>query len=259
MARRHGAPEVVARVGDLTVLRDTRRPSGRLLMQGDMEASYVDLADPRHVEFDYLRRMRDMVEAAGAHRVVHVGGAGCALARALAAARPEDRQEVIESDAEVLALARAHLGLRRAPGLRVRLGEGREQLAARPPRSADAVLVDAFEGARVPRRLVTAEALAIAARVVAPRGFVAVNVVDSRTLGDVAAIGAGLHESFAHVYATAPAPILARRRGGNVVVTGAHEALPLTRLRSAAAADPSPAVIRELGEEAAPWRDDEAG
>ena len=61
-----------------------------------MDASYVDLADPRHLEFDYLRWLRALVRAAGARRVVHVGGAGCALARALAAAHPDHRQEVIE-------------------------------------------------------------------------------------------------------------------------------------------------------------------
>jgi spermidine synthase len=103
-----------------------------------MDASYVDLADARHLEFDYLRRMRDLVEAAGARRVVHVGGAGCALARALAAAYPDARQEVIELDAGVVELARRHLGLRRSPGLRVRVGDGRALLAARPEGTADA-------------------------------------------------------------------------------------------------------------------------
>src|SRR3954449_5905931 len=81
MPRRRSGPEVLAAAGDLVVERDARRPSGRLLRQGDMEASYVDLADARHLEFDYLRRMRDLVEALGARRIVHVGGAGCALAR----------------------------------------------------------------------------------------------------------------------------------------------------------------------------------
>ena len=82
MAR--GRSLLVAEVGELTVLRDRERPSGRLLRQGEVDASYVDLADASHLEFDYLRWMRDLVELAQAHHVVHVGGAGCALARALA-------------------------------------------------------------------------------------------------------------------------------------------------------------------------------
>ena len=116
-----------------------------------MDATYVDLADARHLEFDYLRWLRELVEAAGARRVVHVGGAGCALARALAAEHPDHRQEVIERDAAVVEVARGHLGLRRAPGLKVRVGDGRATLAGRPDGSADAVLVDAFAGAQVPR------------------------------------------------------------------------------------------------------------
>jgi len=170
VGRRRAAPELIAREGDLVVLRDRERPSGRLLRQDDMDASYVDLEDPKRLGFEYLRRMRDVVEVAGARRVVHVGGAGCALARALAAAHPDHRQEVLEVDPAVVEMARRHLGLRRAPGLRVRVGEGRAVLSRRDAGSADAVLIDAFVGARVPRSVVTVEALATFARVVAPAG-----------------------------------------------------------------------------------------
>ena len=260
MGRRRTAPELVAAAGDLAVLRDRARPSGRLLRQGEMEASYVDLADPRHLEFDYLRRMRDLVEAAGARRVVHVGGAGCALARALAAAAPQHRQEVIELDPGVVELARAHLGLRRAPGLRVRVGDGRAVLAGLRDGAVDAVLVDAFVGARVPCHLVTVEALADLARVAR---LAAVNVVDTRALADAAAIAAGLRQAFPHVLALGTPGVLAKRRGGNVVLAGSRDPLPLERLRARAAADPSPAALLEPDAIAAfcggalPWRDGE--
>src|SRR5215207_4310790 len=223
-----------------------------------MDASYVDLADPKHLEFDYLRRMRDVVLAVRARRVVHVGGAGCALARALAAAHPDRRQEVIELDGDVVELARRHLGLRRAPGLRVRVGDGRALLARRPDGSADAVLVDAFVGARVPRHLVTAEALADAARVA---GLAAVNVVDVKPLSDAAAIAAGLAAAFPYAYALGASAVLAKRRGGNVVLAGSHDPLSLDRLRARAAADRSPAAVVGPEEMPAftggvpPWRD----
>jgi spermidine synthase len=258
VGRRRAAPELIAAAGELSVLRDRERPSGRLLRQGAMDASYVDLADARHLEFDYLRRMRDVVLATGSRRVVHVGGAGCALARALAAAAPEHRQEVIELNGDVVELARRHLGLRRAPGLKVRVGDGRAVLARRPDRSADAVLVDAFVGARVPRHLVTAEALADLARVA---GLAAVNVVDSRAMDHAAAIAAGLRGAFLHTIALGAATALAKRRGGNVVLVGAHARPPLDRLRASAAADRDPGAL--LGPEeidafiggATPWRD----
>jgi spermidine synthase len=258
VGRRRSAPELIAAAGELTVFRDRERPSGRLLRQGEMDASYVDLADARHLEFDYLRRMRDVVLAAGARRVVHVGGAGCALARALAAAQPGHRQEVIELDGDVVELARRHLGLRRAPGLRVRVGDGRAVLAGRPDGSADAVLIDAFVGARVPRHLVTTEALADLARV---SRLAAVNVVDARPMDDAAAIAAGLRGAFGDVIALGAAPVLAKRRSGNVVLVGAHELPPLDRLRTTAAADRSPGTLLEPGDMEAfiggalPWRD----
>jgi spermidine synthase len=243
MARRRSGPQILAQSGDLLVQRDADRPSGRLLRQGDMDASYVDLADPRHLEFDYLRRMRDLVEALRARRVLHVGGGAGALARALAATDRERRQDVVEVDPDVLAFAREHLGLRRAPGLRVRQGDGRAFLRSRRDDSADAILIDAFVGARVPRHLVTAEALADAARVLAPGGALAVNVVDAPPLKDARAIAAGLLETFAVVAGLGAGPVLRARRTGNVVLIGAHGPLPLEPLRTRAAADPSPATL----------------
>src|SRR4051812_25615390 len=192
-----------------------------------MDASYVDLADPRHLEFDYLRWSAAVVEAAGARDVVHIGGAACALARALAASRPDRRQELVELDPAVVELARAHLGLRRAPGLRVRTGDGRAVLARRDDASADAVLVDAFAGARVPRHLVSAEGLAALARVVAPGGIAAINVIDARGLADTGAIAAGLRSAFATVAALGPSAVVHGRRGGNVVLVASHEPLLL--------------------------------
>jgi spermidine synthase len=241
--RRRSAPEIVASAGELIVERDRDRPSGRLLRQGDMESSYVDLADAGHLEFDYMRRMRDLVEAIRAQRIVHVGGAGCALPRALAVGDPSRRQLVAEVDGDVLALARAHLGLRRAPGLRVRHADGRALLAAEPDASADAILIDAFVGARVPRHLATLEALRDVARVLAPRGAVAINVVDAAPLPDARAIAAGLCEVFATVAVIGGPGAVRARRGGNVVLLAARGALPLERLRVRAAADPSPAAL----------------
>lgn len=236
MARRRAPDPVIARVGDLVVERDPSRPSGRLLRQDDMDASYVDLADPRHLEFDYLRWARIVLETAGARRVLHVGGAGCALPRALAAADPEGRHEVVEIDPAVLDLARAHLGLRRAPGLRVRVGDGRARIAARADADADAIVLDAFVGARVPRHLVTAEALGDAARV-AP--LTVINIVDTRRLEDTRAIAAGLRTAYPVVAALGARGL----RGGNVVLIGAAAAPAWDRIAARAAADPSPARL----------------
>lgn len=241
MARRRGVDPVLARVGDLEVLRDPVRPSGRLLRQDDMDASYIDLADARHLEFDYLRWARIVLEAFGARRVLHVGGAGCALARALVAADPEGRHEVVEISPEVLEVARAHLGLKRSPGLRVRVGDGRERIAAREDASADAIVFDAFIGARVPRHLVTVEAFADAARV-AP--LTLVNIVDTRSLEDTRTIAAALSTAYPVVGALGARGL----RGGNVVLIGSSGPIPGDRIASRAAADASPARLLEAAD-----------
>jgi protein-L-isoaspartate O-methyltransferase len=244
---------VVASDNELSVQRDPQRPSGRLLRQDDMDASYVDLADPRHLEFDYVRWLHLLLTTLGARHVVHVGGAACTLARALLAEDASSRQEVFELDERVLDLARAHLGLRRQPGLKVRVADGRFALETRADASADAIVIDAFVGARVPRHLVTLEAFENCARV-AP--VTAVNVVDTAGWRDARAIAAGLGEAYAHVRALGSGS----RRGGNLIVFGVSEPNDDRRLESLAAADRSPARLLTAGDLAGspPWRDQPA-
>jgi spermidine synthase len=223
----------VARAGDLVVERDRQRPSGRLLRQGNTDSSYVDLADPSHLEFDYLRWMRIVLRAARVRRVLHIGGAACALPRAMAAEDPGGRQEVCEVDAGVLALAREHLGLRRAPGLRVRHAEGRAFIAAQPDASWEAVAIDAFVGVAVPPRLITVQALGDCARV-AP--LTLINVLDNRSARHMCAVAAALSRVYPRVWALGG-------RAGNTVVVGAEARLDLDRIGAKAAADPSPARL----------------
>ncbi len=230
---RRTADTVIAQWGELIVERDPSRPSGRLLLQGDMEASYVDLADPAYLEFAYLRWMRAVLKVARARRVLHIGGGACALPRALAAAEPGGRQQVCEVDGDVLALARAHLGLRRMPGLRVRRMEGRAFIAAQPDAAFEAIVIDAFVGAAVPRPLVTVEGLREAARVAA---LTLINVVDNRSHRAVRPVAAGLAACYPRVWSLAG-------REGNTVLVGARAQLNLAVIAAHVAADRSPARV----------------
>lgn len=244
---------IVASDGALIVQRDPQRPSGRLLRQAEMDACYVDLADPHHLEFDYLRWARLVLKTFGARHVLHVGGAACALARALLAEDRNSRHEVFEIDLATVEIAREHLGLRRQPGLRVRVADGRDALAGCADGSADAIVIDAFVGARVPRHLVTAEALSNCARV-AP--LTVVNVVDTAGWREARAIAAGLGDAYQHIGALGAGS----RRGGNLILLGAATEPRWHHLESIAAADRSSA--RLLGPAnlagAAAWRDQAA-
>ncbi len=255
MPRLRAQQLTLARSGELVAERDPLRPSGRLLRQGDMDASYIDLADPTHLEFDYMRWLRIVLRVARARRVLHVGGGACALPRALAAEDPTGRQEVCEVDPGVLALSREHLGLRRMPGLRVRVAEGRSLLARQGAGSWDAVVIDAFVSATVPRQLITVQALAEVARV-APVGLV--NVVDNRSARDVRAVGAALSTAYPCVWAVGG-------RAGNTIVAGGVSRLDLERIAALLAADPSPArltapdALALLLAGTVPLRDEEVG
>ena len=251
--RRRRAPTTIARRGDLIVERDPLYAPGRLLRQGGMDASYVDLADPSNLQFGYLRWMRIVLRAARARRVLHVGGGACALPRALAAEDPAGRQEVCEVDGDVLDLAREHFGLRRMPGLHVRHADGRAFIAAQRESSWDAVAIDAFIDATVPRRLITVQALAAVARV-APLALI--NVIDDRSRREVRTIAASLAQSFDRVWALGG-------RAGNTILAGGARPLDLDRIAAQAAADPAPARVTapapmaDLISGSSPLRDEE--
>jgi spermidine synthase len=198
-----------------------------------MDASYIDLADPSHLEFDYMRWMRIVLRATRARRIMHVGGGACALPRALAAEDPDGRQEVCEVDPDVLEFARQHFGLRRVPGLRVRCGEGRAIVSRQPAGSWDAVVIDAFVAAAVPRRLITTEALADIARV-APLALL--NVLDDRAAREVHPIAAAFAGAYPYVWTLGG-------RTGNTIVAGSATPLDLDRIAALAASDPSPARL----------------
>ena len=233
MARSAAAPKVIARDGDLIVESDPRRPTGRLLRQADMEASYVDLADASHLEFDYMRWMRIVLRAVRARRVLHLGGGACALARALAAEDPSGRQLVCEVDGRVLALAREHLGSAPGPGLRVRHAEGRACLERQPQGTWDAVVIDAFIGAVIPRPLITVEALALVARV-APLALV--NIVDDRSARELRLVAAAVSTAYPEAWAL-------RGRAGNSVLIGGVKLPDLDMVAARVAADRSPASV----------------
>jgi hypothetical protein len=219
---------------------DPNRPGGRLLTLDDHEASYVDLDDPAHLEWPYVRRIGDVIDAfrppGSAIDAVHLGGGACTLARYILATRPRSTNEVFEHDPGVLALAREHLGLRTSPRLRVRVLDAAEGLAKRPDASADLVVGDAFVRQVIPPSLTGPAATAELRRVLRPAGVHVLNVVDGRGLPLARELGRTLATDFAHVAAIAPRAIVRKRAGGNVILAASNEPLPIAALAQRAAA-----------------------
>jgi spermidine synthase len=236
------------------------RPWRRLLRLDGEDASHVDLRDPSHLEFAYVRRLADacdLVAAPGAPvDAVHLGGGGFTLPRYVEATRPGSRQEVAEIDAALIALARAHLGLRPSPRLRVRAADGRRMLERRPRGGAHVVVLDAFVDLRVPERLATVEFARAARRALRPDGVLAANVVEPLPqLRDAPSaarpLAAALARAFPHLAVAGTRKVLRRRQGGNVVLLASARPLPLGALAARARRGPAPEVLLGGGDAAA--------
>jgi SAM-dependent methyltransferase len=218
---------------------DPSRLDGRLLWVDGIECSYVDLADPTHLEFSYVRRMADALDLAwptpAPVDAVHIGGGGCTLARYLAATRPRSRQVVYELDPGLVQLARDYLGLRTSPTLRVRIGDARKRLAERRDASADVVFGDAFDGVLVPPQLATLEFADEVRRVLRPDGLYVLNVIDCPPLRVSRTCAATLLAAFRHVALIGNRDLLRERDAGNTVFVAADVPLPIAELTGVAA------------------------
>ncbi len=221
---------------------DARRPGGRTLVLDEREASYVDLDDPKHLAWPYVRRIGDVIDLArppgAALDALHLGGGACTLARYVAATRPRSIQEVVEIDEGLVALAREHLGLRTSPRLRVRVGDAAVLLPKRPDATLDLVVGDAFDGPDVPPALRTAAFAREVRRVLRPRGVFVLNVVDAPPLAVAREAAGALLAAFDQVAVIAPRKILRARGHGNLVLVASTGALPVEALAARAAASP---------------------
>jgi spermidine synthase len=199
-----------------------------------------------------MRRIADLIDAfrpaVSGIDVLHIGGGACALPRYVEATRPASRQRVFELDPGVVALARAHFGLRPTPRLRVKVGDAADLLPARADRSADLVIGDAFDGPHVPVRLSGPAFVAHVRRVLRPAGVYALNVIDIPPLDEVHGHSAILEEVFGHVLWVAPPGVLRGRAPGNVVLFASAARLPVAALeRTARSAVPREQVYVARG------------
>ena len=69
------------RFGTAELVRDTARGNAWLVSVDGVAQSYVDLDDPAHLEFDYVRRFADVVDRLppGPLDALAIGGAACTL------------------------------------------------------------------------------------------------------------------------------------------------------------------------------------
>ncbi|CCH89973.1 Putative spermidine synthase [Modestobacter italicus] len=212
---------------------------GRVLVLDTLRHSYVDLADPQHLEFEYVQAIASVTDAVsppGAPlSALHVGGGGLTLPRYLADVRPGTVSRVLEVDPGVVELDVDALGLQTSDELEVRVGDARVGLQAEQTGTRDLVVGDAFGGLSVPWQLTTVEALQLVDDALADDGVYAVNLIDHPPLAFVRAELATLREVFPEVLLLARAPVLAGDDGGNVVAVASRRALPVEAIAAAMA------------------------
>lgn len=166
--------------GQVELVVDRDDPRALTVHVNGVPSSFIDLDDPRNVGFEYMEIMCAVIACAppGPLDVVHLGAAGCAMARFVDAERPGSRQIGVDIDARLLELARQWFDLPRSPRLRLRAGDARAELATLAPGSADVVVRDVFAGDRTPEHLVTGEFVDDVLRVLRPGGLYLVNCAD---------------------------------------------------------------------------------
>ena len=239
-------PDLVLRPGrdGARLVPDVAYPRAFTLRVGRTDQSYVDLDDPRRLEFDYLEQIAlvlDHLAPAGTPlRTVHVGGAAMSLARYLAVTRPRSSQVVLEPDTELTAFVREHLPLPPRSGIRVRGVDGRSGVAALRDGYADVVIVDAFVGPRTPAEVTSLEFWTDVRRVLRPSGAVVANITDRGPLPYGRRVLAGLAARFSELVLLAEASTLKGRRFGNVVLVGSAQPLPIDTIAAEAGRAPYP-------------------
>jgi spermidine synthase len=234
-------------------VRDRDRPRAWTLLIDQVPQSHVDLDDPEHLEFEYIRRIGRLLDATGPAgqplRVLHLGAGGLTLARYVAATRPRSSQLAVDDDPALVDLVRVELPFTKTgraghpTGIRVRIGDARRELESLRPDSFDVVIADAFSDGRTPASLTSAEFMTAARNALRDAGVLALNVADGPPLTHARAQVATVRSVFPHACLIADTGVLRGRRFGNLVLAASRQELPIPPLTRLIAADPLPARL----------------
>ncbi|WIM93878.1 fused MFS/spermidine synthase [Actinoplanes oblitus] len=206
--------------GAAELVPDPRRPRGWTLLVNGVPQSYVDLADPEHLEFPYVRQiargLRAWARSAVPESVLHLGGGGLTVPRLVARWWPGAAQVVVELDADLVTMVTRELPPERPPEIVV--GDAREAVERAGTGRYDVIVADVFAGAAMPEHLGTVEFVTQLRRVLRPGGLLIMNVTDVPPMAFTRIQVATVAAAFADVGLLGDQAVLRGRRAGNVIV-----------------------------------------
>jgi spermidine synthase len=230
----------------IELLADAERPGGFVLLIDRVRQSYVDLDDPSYLDFEYMRWFAAALDGLrpGRLAVTHIGGGAGAMPRWIDTDRPGSTHIILEPDANLVDLIRRRLPFARDARVRIRTTPGRPGLERLQEESADVVILDAFDGARVPADLTTAECLGEVARVLRSDGLFLANVGDGGRLDYSKRLAAGLRKLVGAPVVVSEKRVFGGARFGNVVLAASPGRIDVPGLRRRLSAEIFPAQVR---------------
>jgi len=213
---------------------DDNRPSGRTLILDRIHNSYVDLEDPTHLEFRYIKLIADIIATEmpeGALEVISIGGGGFTLPGYIDHTRPGSLNTVLEIDAKLVDIGQSELAL--TDEIDVVVDDARISLRELPDGHAHLVIGDAYSGASVPWHLTTVEFNTQIRRAMAPEGVYVMNVIDYGELEFIRSEARTLLEVFPDVALFAPTNYLAGDAGGNFILVAASRPMDIDGIEAA--------------------------
>lgn len=221
---------------------DDQVPGAFRVMFGQSQQSWVDPARPDFLVFEYVQHIAMVLDHTVLRtpeeprlRIVHIGGGGLSIPRWVEWRRPGTAQVVCEPNVDLTEEVRRKLPLQKRSGIKIRAIDGRSGLREMPPEWADAIILDAFDGARVPAELVTGEAFDDIRRVVRGDAVVIANVTDHAPFHWTKRVAAGIKERWPRTVIGAEPAVHKGRRFGNLMLVGSDGPMDLRGLERASA------------------------
>ncbi|KAB1647917.1 spermine synthase [Pseudoclavibacter endophyticus] len=221
--------------------------------------SAIDVDDPRHLSFAYIRHMGHVIDLAFPEHepltALHLGAGAMSIPRFIDATRPRSRQQVIELEPDIVELIRRVAPLPANASIRLRYGDARAELA-RLPRglvgAVDLAVVDVFAGPQTPAHVTTVEFFEELSAFVAPDGVLLVNIADGHGMRFARGVLASLHDVFGHETVIGDPGVLKGRRFGNLTAAVTRQPRDLPGLaRLTASGFPAASVL--AGADVAEW------